>query len=171
MTWPRGKLLPHHLHTKLSPRKTATWSTEQRHPCSAIGALTQAAAAPLGDTAEETDQQESVPEKASLITESRSRWICSVVDTLEMCPPGHVVQNKCSHVQKRRPCLSGRTAARTWLPTRRVRMTFVPQSLSLPSSLSSPLYSGCWKLGGVTKLRDNQGTWTCNLRQGPGSSL
>lgn len=24
MTWPRGKLLPHHLHTKLSPKKTAT---------------------------------------------------------------------------------------------------------------------------------------------------
>lgn len=29
----------------------------------------------------------------------------------------------------------------------------------LPSALSSPLYAGCWKLGGVTKLRDNQGTW------------
>lgn len=29
----------------------------------------------------------------------------------------------------------------------------------LPSALSSFLYAGCWKLGGVTKLRDNQSTW------------
>lgn len=83
MTWPRGKLLPHDLHTKLSLRKTTTlqhWeeASFQGYCCSDTSSSSTFRWPHGGNWSTRIKQ-----EKASLITVSQSHWTWSVVDILE----------------------------------------------------------------------------------------